>query len=126
MTFDLSATALREDALRRLKAALAVFDEDLYSNDAVARWVSAAGPQQNRRRWLKAVVAARAARVYSGPALKDAGYARNSITTWDRAVHAEEMISRPFRTAVAAAVDIARARSMPEPKQFPTLQETDR
>lgn len=122
--FDLSPARIRQDSAERLRRALAAFDERAYAHPAIAPWLNAAPPRQNRRLWLKAVIATRAARVFSAPALKDCKLAAASAHKWGRAVHDHEQADREFSRAINDEVEAVRQRSMkplvampPKPKR---------
>lgn len=110
MNFDTAPSTIRKNAAQRLRACLAAFDELLFDHHAVAKWIAEAAPRTDRKRWLRCVCASRAAQVYSGPATRDAGMNRDSLTRWDRAVYAQEMQDRAFLDAVAREVDAIRQR----------------
>lgn len=121
MTFDLSHTALREYARRRMAAALAAFDADptaFLGAAAIADWIAQARKNERRERWLRAVIARRAATVYSGRPLREAGLNPRTLTGWDRLIDSACRARPGLRDAVEAAVQDLRKRITPE-KQFP-------
>lgn len=116
--FDLSPSTIRTQGAARLTAALEAFDERVFAEAPVAAWVSAAPPCQNRRRMIKTVVAMRATRVFSGPALRLARLNLATVKAWMRRIAAAEQTDKAFAEALSAATDRLSA-SLVNPIKFP-------